>query len=258
MKKLKHIFCLPVLLWCISAYAQTPTSKTTGFECEVVIDIYNGLKDWATGHAYSGGQLLTGDDKKTVGAVTVANMNNTDADFNPDGTDIVDSGDDMVAVSPGTTMGRNEIDLMKIVIRKRDPGMPLPGSGNIIFKVPSSVRLWAKPTKEVMVMIPSSGEITITPAELATEKVYYVEAITPSSMIRDIKFEIEYNSHTDYALATAVWVDINPSTQVWSSNTTVPVLGVDLPNVDNIWMKESVNNSWISASGQRYGFGPHY
>ncbi|MBK8557068.1 MAG: hypothetical protein IPL65_15425 [Lewinellaceae bacterium] len=76
--------------------------------------------------------------------------------------------------------------------------------------------------------------------------------------MRDIKFEIEYNGHNDYALAPAVWVDINPSTQVWSSNTTVPVLGVDLRDADWICMKESVNNSWVSASGQRYGFGPHY
>ncbi len=246
-----------MLLWCVTAYAQTPTSKTTSFECEVVIDIYNGLKDWETGIAYSGGQLLMGDDKKMIGAVTVVNLNNTDADFNSDGSDIVDLDDNSVAVSPGTTIGRNEIDLMKIVIRKRDPSGPLSGSGNVIFKAPPSVKLWLNATKEVPVTVPPGG-ITITPTELATEKVYYIEAITASSSMRDIKFEIEYNGHNDYALATAVWVDINTSTQVWSSNTTVPVLGVDLPDADNIWMKESVNNSWVSASGQHYGFGPHY
>ncbi|MBK8557069.1 MAG: hypothetical protein IPL65_15430 [Lewinellaceae bacterium] len=136
----------------------------------MVIDIYNGLKDWTTGHSYSGGQLLMGDDKKMIGAVTVVNLNNTDADFNTDGSDIVDLDDNTVAVSSGSTIGRNEIDLMKIVIRKRDPSGPLSGSGNVIFKAPSSVKLWLMATKEVPVIVPPSG-ITITPAELEVDKV---------------------------------------------------------------------------------------
>lgn len=86
IKKLKFIFCIPVLLLAETAYSQTlSSSKAAGFECEIVIDIYNGLKDWSTGVPYSGGQLLMEDKKKTQGAVTVANFNNTDGDLDASG-----------------------------------------------------------------------------------------------------------------------------------------------------------------------------
>jgi len=55
MHKLKFIFCIPVLLLAETAYSQTlSSSKAAGFECEIVIDIYNGLKDWSTNVPYWG------------------------------------------------------------------------------------------------------------------------------------------------------------------------------------------------------------
>lgn len=250
MKKLKLIICTIILLLTGTAYSQVPSSsKSASFECEVVLDIYNGLKDWSTGRAYSGGQLLTEDKKKTLGAVTVVNSNDTDGD------DIGDSDDASVSVSTGTTVGRNEIDLIKIVIRKRTPGAPLSGSGDITLQVPDNVRIWKKPTKEEEVSV-TAGEIHVKAVELPIT--FFAEATAPSPSLRSMKFVVEYNNNSDFALATAVWVKISPSSQVWFSNSSTPVLGVDLPRADKERFKYAVNTSWISVSGQRYGYGSFY
>lgn len=256
MHKLKFIFCIPVLLLAETAYSQTlSSSKAAGFECEIVIDIYNGLKDWSTNVPYSGGQLLMEDKKKTQGAVTVANFNNTDGDLDASGNDIKDSDDPSVSVGTGVTIGRNEIDLIKIVLRKRDPNATL--SGNVILQVPDNVRIWKKPIKVEEVSV-TAGEILIPAADLASPITFFVEATSPSLSIRDMKFMVLYNGNSDYALATAVWVDIMPGSQIWFANSNTPELGADLPYANKDRFKYAVNKSWISASGQRYGFGPFY
>jgi hypothetical protein len=78
--------------------------------------IHNGLKDWVTGTSYSGGQNLEEDEEETTGAVTVANLNNTDGDFDAGGNEIVDVDETDVSVAGMNPPGRNEIDLMKLVV----------------------------------------------------------------------------------------------------------------------------------------------
>jgi hypothetical protein len=258
MKKTEFTFCVLVLFLFQTAHSQTPsTSKSSGFECDVVIDIYNGLKEWATGKSYSGGQLLMEDKKKTLGAVTVANLNNTDGDLDAGGNDIKDIDDPIVSVGSGVTVGRNEVDLMKIVLRKRNPGASLSGTGDVVLQVPANVRIWKKSIKQDEVAV-VSGEIHIPPVDLESPNTFFVEATAPSGSIRDLKFVVLYNGNSDYALATAVWVDIKPSTQVWIANSNEPVLGTDLPHADKSRFVYAVNTSWISVDGQRYGFGPYY
>lgn len=104
----------------------------------------------------------------------------------------------------------------------------------------------------------TAGEIHIPAADLASPITFFVEATSPSLSVRDMKFRVFYNGNSDYALATAVWVDITPGSQIWLANSNTPVLGTDLPNANKDRFKYAVNTSWISASGQRYGFGPFY
>ena len=134
-----------------------------------------------------------------------------------------------MSVGTGLTIGRNEIDLIKIVLRKRDPNAPL--SGNVILQVPDNVRIWEKPIKEEEVSV-TAGEIHIPAADLASPITFFVEATSPSLSVRDMKFRVFYNGNSDYALATAVWVDITPGSQIWLANSNTPVLGTDLPNAN--------------------------
>lgn len=258
MKNINYL-CLICLVNCLQVSTHinaqvNPTSKNSIFECEVMIDIYNGLKDWEGGISYSGGQLLHENKKRSVGAVTVVNNNNTDGDFNPDESEKTDSGDN--SVSSTMPIGRNEIDLMKIVVKKRNPNAPLSGSGNVIFKIPTNVKIWQKGTKEVEISAPG-GEIEIPSSELEmANKIYYVEALSPSMTKRDMKFQIEYNGGMDYALATAVWVNF---IRAWNSDSSIPIPGItDLENADKAEFKNSINNTWISENSQRYGFGPFF
>jgi len=214
------------------------------FECEVVLDIYNGFIDWTGATtSYSGGQKLSPNEKRSKGAVTVANLNDTDGDT------VIDNIDNSVIQS---NVGRNEIDLIKIEVKKRNPATSL--SGNVILQILSgNVKLWGKSTKENPIIL-SNGMITIPTASLP--KVYYVEAISVSNSLRDIKIQTTYNGKTDIVAATAVWLNL---TNTWRDNSNSPIPGTsDLPDLDGIELRKSINLKWKSTNDQRYGFGPFF
>ena len=62
----------------------------------------------------TGGQEIPARDVKTKGAVTAANKNNTNGDFTGEYTDNIDR--DQTGVTANGTKGRDEIDLMKLVL----------------------------------------------------------------------------------------------------------------------------------------------
>jgi len=246
MKNNKNSLCLigimqllfiPALL-----FAQVIPKITTysNFKCEVYIEIYNGLYDWHGGNNYSGGSMPLGDGAKTEpGAVTVANKNDTDGDGMIDG-----SGD--TDVRPGSpALGRNEVDLIKIVVKKVNPSTIL--TGNVELKITGAVKIWTEPWKGTEIALP----YTFPASQL--NKTVYLEALE-SSTIKGIEIEVVYNGKSDVAKATSVWVT---RTQYWRENTASPVPDVPgvLENLDEEKLVTAINDRWISMSGNRYGHG---
>ena len=127
-----------------SIQAQSPPERTApgNFECEIVLDIYDGFYDWVDGISYSGsGSPKDVNQKITPGAMTVANLNDTNGSGMGNGNSGVDASENQVLA---TAVGRNEIDLMKLVLRKKEASASL--SGNItLTKVSGAVRLWSTP-----------------------------------------------------------------------------------------------------------------
>lgn len=226
-------------------HGQLTGTASASFECEVVLDIYNGFYDWqGAGTSYSGGQMLSTGDKQNIGAVTVANLNDTDGD------DTIDNMDNVVTAG---SHGRNEIDLMKIEVRKKNPSAVL--TGNVTVSVDSgNVKFWANSTKVTPVNL-IGGSVTFPASQLP--KVYYIEAVSVSASLRDIKIKASFNGNSDYVVATAVWFT---NTNTWSSNASSPIPGsASLPDCNSEALVNSINNRWVSAStNQIYGFGPFY
>lgn len=228
-----------------SLWSQTsdPLSSTyySNFKCEVYLEIYNGMYDWYGGNDYSGkGIPLSDGDKTAIGAVTVANKNDTDGDG------IVDLDD--TDVRPGSsTLGRNEIDLIKVVIKKVNEGSSL--SGNVIFKINSgNVKIWTHPWKGTEI---TTLPYTFTASQL--DKTLYLEALDASSY-QGIEMEVVYNGNSDHAKATSIWVTRN---QYWRDNTSDPVPGKNgtLTTLESLTLSSRINNLLISTNGNRYGHG---
>jgi hypothetical protein len=221
----------------------------------VVFNIYNGLKDWKTGVSYSGGQLASTKD----GAVTVANLNDTDGD-DPGNNDPEHGDSNDPVVESNTSIGRNEIDLMKIEIVKK-PNISVTASLELSI-LSDRVRLWKEPVKKTQV-VPVSGKIDIRPEDFAEGKVaFFVEAVLPSQELRDIKFQLIYkkpNASGQFdglvRRATAVWVDFK---KAWYADATEPIPGAagELSNMKNEWLITRSIKNWISENKQVYGSGP--
>jgi hypothetical protein len=222
-------------------FSQTvPTAIVYGnFQCDVYLEIYNGLYDWTDNISYSGTNVpLSSGDKTSKGAVTVANLNDTDGDLVDDNLDS--------EVKPTTYIGgRNEIDLIKIVIKKTNPTAIL--TGNVELKLNTGVgSFWTKSWKETQ--LPTTY---IFPAS-ELEKTIYFEATKPSINLGDIDISVTYNGKFDNVKATAVWVE---NTQVFSSNSSFPIPGTVgmLVNLDEPQLLKRLNNLWISKNMDRFG-----
>lgn len=162
--------------------------------------------------------LVPDDREETVGAFTVANLNDTDGDG------IVDSDTADTAVNPSTVAaGFKEVDLMRLEING-----PSVGRVKVTASGGGSVSFWKKSTKEDP--IPTTGGAfylngTDLPATV------WVQAAAASTTVRDILIQLGYeddNGHTDpnadRVKATAIWVD---NTQVVT--TTQPLTKDGVP-----------------------------
>lgn len=133
-------------------------------------------------------------EEETRGAFTVANLNDTNGDRTRD--DVDDNG-------KATVRGRDEIDLMKLVLDKPESDL----GGTVTLTIDGAfVRIWELPTKEREV-VASGRKIHFSTSELPKE--LWVEAIAPSGRLRDIVLTAEYKCAKDTVRATAVWAEMS-------------------------------------------------
>lgn len=137
-------------------------------------------------HHGQDGIELPEDQEETIGGFTAANINDTDANGE------VDAGQQAVT---------NEVDLMKMIIRKptKDVGH---GTKLKLKRLEGSARVWESASKGTEVVMDKEYEYGELP------KTVWVEAMAPSSSLRDMVFEIEYAGLTDKVKATGVWAEL--------------------------------------------------
>ncbi|MBL9148862.1 MAG: hypothetical protein JNM94_09240 [Phycisphaerae bacterium] len=148
------------------------------------LTIYNGLD----GH--SGGQAIAEAKEESDGAVTVANLNDTDGDG------IVDQADDEVKAAAMNPKGIDEIDLMKLVVDK-----PIGANGGAVTleRVGGSCALWGQATKKDPLALPLEIPVNQLP------KTYWIESTATSGALRDIHLRSTYKKATDDVRATGAW-----------------------------------------------------
>ncbi len=135
--------------------------------------------------------------EESVGAFTVANLNDTDGDGQVDAWD----EDGVIA----TAQGENEVDLMQLVIHKPVPD--LGGSVWLTVSDPTTVRLWEEPTKVNEIVMDMYGELEFSTSELP--KTLWVELTSPSNWLRDVQISTNYQEYGgDTVTATGVWASL--------------------------------------------------
>lgn len=139
------------------------------------------------------------------GAFTVANLNDTDNDGHADYT----YEDHEANAGHAAADGRDETDLIKVILKK--PSIYVAGS-TLTFEVSygngssDSAKVWKDKFREEEADVSESFSFP----ESETERVYWVELISPSAEIGDYHFSYSYDDSgfTDYANATAVWASL--------------------------------------------------
>jgi hypothetical protein len=214
--RVRYVLTWPPVCAClVCPIAQDGPEK----DVTIDLDIHNG----------QAGPEVAEDKEETVGAFTVTNLNDTDGDGK------VDAGDDDKEVK-ATPNGRDEMDLMQLVLRKPVPDL----GGKAVLKVVSGdVKFWEKSTKET----------EITDREFATAnlpRTVWVEVRAPSNALRDIVIELQYKECKDTVKATGIWVE-----KTRFRNDTDA--GVDTPSnltEDTVGTTVKVVNAALFATGQ--------
>ncbi|MBI4833338.1 MAG: fibronectin type III domain-containing protein [Planctomycetes bacterium] len=209
------------------------------------LDIHNGLYDWVTTDPdkkdWTGGQLLSEDEEDDLkGAVTVANKNDT----NGDGT--MDRWQDSVKYKDAK--GRNEIDLMRLELRKPVPD--LGGTVSLNETNRSIAVIWKQSTKEEKERrrVFNTSDLPIT---------LWVETVEPSTKLRDISFTLEYQGANDTVKATAVWVILNRAYYTRATSGDENKIPDYLNDIDeNYLRKTDIQNNQASDSSY-YGLGSY-
>lgn len=246
-----------VLLWLMmissyNIYGQREKGKgqrmNTGFEyqdCGCLgsfgLTIYDGLVSPYGGNAVPNG------DRATKGAVTVANLNDTNGDKIPD--NMLDNGS-------GTPNGFNEIDLMRLDINLT--GVFTEQCATFKLKYKGKIKFWQLPTKQISA--PTEYEI----ANMAAVTTVWVEAYDVSTKVRDIEIEaiVEWEVNGmimtkmyDMVTATAIWVQPlnNGNNGKYTSRSSSP-------NPSSIGLDESclahlIDKVFISTDGTKFGLG---
>ncbi len=201
--------------------------------------IHNGLE------GVSGGQEIPEADEETVGAVTVANLNDTDGD------NTIDRDDNDVSVGGGTT-GRDEHDLMKLILKRPVSG----GGGKMTLIVDGGdVKLWEKKTKETEIVL-AGGKVEFNANK---DKTVWVEARAVSPDLRDIELTFDYMGCKDKVKATGLWVEqtrVFHVRAVAGGDNAVPA-DLDDPSVlDRITKDRDASGIGdLALDGSRYGIG---
>lgn len=143
-----------------------------------------GLLDLAIYNGQDATVAVPEEKEETVGAFSVANLNNTDSD------NTADNQDDSI---PG------EKDMIKLEIKKSSPNM----TGNVTLTITgdgTQVKLWKAETKAGGVEAKRTWSATELPVTV------WVEGLAKSTAVRDIEAAIKYNGNVvDKAKMTFVW-----------------------------------------------------
>jgi hypothetical protein len=208
----------------------------------VNLSIHNGLE------GVSGGQMINEEEEETKGAVTVANLNDTN------GNGIVDVLDVVVEKSPA---GRDEHDLMRLRI---DRPSPITSEKVKIIIVSGNIKLWEHKTKknQINTTQSSSGKFAeFNASELPKD--IWVEACSVSTALRDIKIKAEYMGASDIVSATALWVEHKRALTTRASSGAANELpeNLDESTVRNYIMRlwTAGNIAFKSSDGSHYGVG---
>jgi hypothetical protein len=161
---------------------------------DVNLRIYHGPK----GDGSPGDPVPDGDEE-TIGAFTVANLNDTDGDGVRD--DVDDNG-----IPPDPAKGRPEIDLIRLDIELLGPD---PGGAVNIETSQGMVRLWQEREKQNEIPLDMYGNTFFNTSELPKE--VWVEIVTPSSQLRDVVITAYCGKEpraADTVNATGVWATL--------------------------------------------------
>lgn len=204
----------------------TPTIARTDAAFEYVLFTSNG-KGQATGTAklvdvdlaiydgQGGGKAIRGWDESKVGAVTVANMNDTDADGRADYEDMEVRSDPDNLLGNGKAYGVDEVDLMKVVV-KRPANLPAGdrvtvrathlGAGRQPMWYSSSIPDSLAPGDNVLSW---TGVLSLGDSNFVNGfATVWLEARDRSQAVRDLSLDYTYGGATEYAYATAVWSEM--------------------------------------------------
>jgi hypothetical protein len=133
------------------------------------------------------------------GAFTIANLNDTDADDEIDNNDNDVIGT-AVGAPAGTMAGKNERDLMKVVVDR-----PVNCSScDVVVSIESgAAKWWTSSTKGQEFAVGNLTTISFSPT--LTEQEFWLEATAASVSVRDIKVTASFGTATDTVKATGIW-----------------------------------------------------
>ena len=209
----------------------------------VDLEIYNGVSD----------VMVPDAEEETKGAVTVANLNDTDGDAHIDNKD-----DNIEPLTPEIGQDK-EIDLIKLVLHK--PLNVIPSQKNVTLTVNLSadkVEIWTSPNKKEKIEFDKNLQAKIPVSQLP--KTLYLEAKTYSDTTRDIEVKLDYNGAQDVVKATAVWV-IN--SRVWCTRDVCQPFCAENPKagegrlsaLNETNLENLINVLRVSKDHSRFGHG---
>ena len=224
-----------VVTFAQQVYGQS--SVTFEFKCDANLELYNGQRGVLSNNR---------------GAVTVANLNDTDADGK------IDNSNDDTDGSAASAQGRDEVDLMKLVIKKN---VSLDPNQFWIKKTKGNIRLWTTETKKVEFKLDANNEAKLSKLAFGgNTATLYVEALSPSTGIKDIEIQLLQSDPSgpvicDSESATAFWF-VGGVKQL--NNSPMPTLGYSgtLSDCNDLGLAKKFNTTYISVSGNRWGHGP--
>lgn len=160
----------------------------------IVVKIFNGLYP-----PYGGDEVI---DKIGIGAVTVANLNDTDGDDPQNNNIYLDKDDLIVRPSPGLGFGRNEVDLMKFIV-DIDGILPQDCDKKIKLELNGPLKLW-KTSDKVTEELKREFQVGELPLTL------YIETTEMSVSVRDMSIKTFFaNKIIDEAKITSIWCGLS-------------------------------------------------
>jgi hypothetical protein len=207
------------------------THGSTGFKDRIKLTVYDADLDIYNGQ---GGPLAPEtdqdadgiEDEEDIGAFTVANLNDTNGDG------FADNDDNHRPVTANGSRGRNEIDLMKLVLHKPKPD-GLTGDVRLVI-VSGNIEIWSDSVKTTQIT-----NLTFPTTNFTSDTIeWYVEARS-STTLQGIKLRYEFKR-----AGTTEWIpcDTVTATGIWASCSKVCSANKTAAEVDTYMGQDYVNN----------------